>query len=909
MLTDAPSGSHPPHLPRRLTPLLGREQELAQIRTQLLDPACHLLTLLGPGGMGKTRLAIEVATRLQDEFAAGVCFVNLQPLNDPAQLPTALADALHFPLSGPDSVESQLLRYLVKKELLLLFDNFEHLLAGTDFLSELLGQAAGLKALVTSRELLNLQEEWLFPLAGLAFPPIGFDLESLEQYAAATLFIDRMRRLRPHFVLAEEAAAVGRICQLVEGLPLALELAASWTKTLTCAEIAAEIDQGIAFLTTNLRNTPDRHRSMAAVFAQSWQQLTPQEQTVFARLSIFRGGFRREAAQVAGASLAILSRLVDKSLLRWEPGQGASTTGRYQIHELLRQYAAEKLAAQTEAATAARQQHSDYYLTFLRDRAPDLNSVAQRRALDEISLELDNIRTAWDWALTQHHLLWLDQSIDALYNFYQLRSRYGEAEALFAQAFQQLSAGILDADPALLRHVQQRLTVRLGAFRLHQGDLAEARTRLLAVRDQVRDPRELALLVMLLGTAARWRGDREDALMLLQQALTYARQGADPVQVAEALHGLGDSASAIADYRAGRHWAQEALAICREQQIPDLTARTLASLAWATNCLGNYAESEAHYREALAIFEAINQPFGVALTVQFLGWVAFCAGGERLPVALAHYQRALAIFRQIGHRIYWAMALADMAIAAVELGDYAAGLRYAQEGLSITTLLNQRTLQAYNLYGLGAAACGLGNLAASRHYFLHSLQITSTTQIFNQLLSALYYFTQLLIQEGQLPTVTAQERQQKRTLAVELLTIVIQHPATWQLFRDRAQRRLAELNAQAATNSRSVEVVVAELLGEVDWSSKPPPPVAQNVVVPASSSAASGNANLIEPLTERELEILHLIADGHTNQTIADKLILSPGTVKWYSSEIYGKLGVANRTQAVAEARRLQLIA
>jgi predicted ATPase/DNA-binding CsgD family transcriptional regulator len=855
--------------------------------------------------MGKTHLALEVAATLADEFAHDVCFVNLQPLTDPTQLPVALADALSFPLSGSDPVERQLLHFLANQECLLVLDNIEHLLPAGDFVAEVLAQSTGVKILVTTREVLNLHEEWLFPLSGLAFPPIHADIDpaALMNYSAVQLFVERVRRLRPNFVLADEAASVRRICQLVEGMPLALELAATWAKSLTCDEIAAEIGRGLDFLASNVRNTPERHRSIGAVFQQSWQQLTAQEQTVFANLSVFRGGFRRAAAeQVAGATLVILSALVDKSLLRWE------SSGRYQTHELLRQYAAEKLAEQTNQATSAHQQHSHYYLTLLRERAPALKGAAQRPALDEISLEMDNIRTAWDWAVSQQNLVMVEQDVVPLYNFYQLRSRYSEGEALFTQTIQQLRPGAPQVDPALPVQVQQRLTVRLGAFRLHQGDLESACAQLLRVRDEVSDPNELALIYIMLGTAARWRGDREDALTLLQQALTYARQGADPVQVAEALHGLGDSASAIGDYRAGRHWVQEALTICREQQIPELTARTLASLAWATNCLGNYAESEAHYREALAIFEAIHQPFGVALTVQFLGWVAFCAGGERLPDALAHYQRALAIFRQIGQRIQWAMTLADMAIAAVELGDYAAALRYAQEGLSITTALNQRTLQAYNLYGLGAAACGLGDLVASRHYFLHALQITRDRKILNQMLAAFYYFTQLLLQESQLPICTPAECQQKRILAVELLTIVIRHPMAWQLFRDRAQRRLAELNARAATNSRCVEVVVAELLGEVDWSSKPPPPVAQNAVVPTSSSAASSNANLIEPLTERELEILHLIADGHTNQTIAEKLILSPGTVKWYSSEIYGKLGVANRTQAVAEARRLKLI-
>lgn len=367
-------------LPPQLTPVIDRKEELAQLKQRLLTQNCRLLNLVGPGGIGKTRLALKVAATLGDAFPDGVYFALLQAIDAPDLLCTTIADALGFSLAGHTALTERLAHYLCDKRLLLVLDNFEQLVAvgGAEMIAGLLCATTHSKILVTSREVLNLQEEWLFPLGGLAYPASsvqpGADPQlawaELQTYGAIELFVECARRVQPSFSPVEEMTGLVRICQLVQGMPLALELAASWVKTLPCAEIASEIEGDLSFLSSTLRNTPERHRSMQVVFNHTWQALTHEEQGVFKRLSVFRGGFRRQAAEtVAGASLPILSALVDKSLLRCE------RDGRYQIHELLRQYAAEQLAHSADDTANARTQHSAYYADFMHQRAEHLMST------------------------------------------------------------------------------------------------------------------------------------------------------------------------------------------------------------------------------------------------------------------------------------------------------------------------------------------------------------------------------------------------------------------------------------------------------------------------------------------------------------------------------------------------------
>jgi hypothetical protein len=279
-------------LPPQPTPFIGRENELRELTDLLADPACRLLSLVGPGGIGKTRLAIELANRQRAAFAEGICFVALHAVDSATLLIPAIAEALQRRLIGPGALGDQLLAALERRQLLLLLDNFEHLLEGADLLSAICAAAPGVTLLVTSREALKVQEEWRYPLTGLDIPVTSHP-QHIAECSSVQLFVERARRVRRSSVLEAEQDAAARICQLVAGVPLAVELAATWTASLSCSDIAAEIERNIAFLTASMRNLPERHRSMRAVFEHSWQRLSEQERAIFMQLAIFRGSFTR----------------------------------------------------------------------------------------------------------------------------------------------------------------------------------------------------------------------------------------------------------------------------------------------------------------------------------------------------------------------------------------------------------------------------------------------------------------------------------------------------------------------------------------------------------------------------------------------------------------------------------------
>lgn len=403
----------PPHnLPPQPAAFVGRESELAAIATYLHNPQAQLLTLVGPGGIGKTRLALQAAARWVTPeasaellFVDGVFFVALAAENSTPDAQTSLlatlANILQFDLQHPIYPQAQLLNFLRNKNLLLILDNFEQHVSEARQLSDLLRLAPEVKVLVTSRVRLNLQEEWLMELRGLDYPPTtDMSLEAARGYGAVSLFVQLARRVRAGFALSDtNSAEVIRICQLVEGVPLGLELAASWLRVLTCAEVAREIEHGLDFLTTSLQNVPERHRSLRTVFDYSWNLLEPQEQALFRRLSVFRGGFDREAAsQVVGMSLLMLAGLADKSLL-WRNAQG-----RYEMHDLLRQYADEQLRANMDEYEQAHDAHCRYYAQLLSQHQAELTGEEAPTTLHALQAERENMRAAWDWAISQRRV-------------------------------------------------------------------------------------------------------------------------------------------------------------------------------------------------------------------------------------------------------------------------------------------------------------------------------------------------------------------------------------------------------------------------------------------------------------------------------------------------------------------------
>ena len=387
----------PRPLPVPATPFLGRDVELAQIAERLADPNCRLLTLLGPGGIGKTRLALQVAVGHMPVFADGVAYVSLAGLeagnrpeaNIASDLASALAGALNAPFRDSEDGQGQLIAVLRPLELLLVVDNFEHLAGEAELLADLLAAAPRCKLLVTSRQQLDLLEEWVYELQGLPLPTGAPD----EENSALALFERSARRSSHAFVLdgANSAAAV-QICRLVGGMPLAIELAAGWVRLLSCAEIAAEVSRSLDVLAANQRNIPERHRSMRAVFDYSWRLLNAEEQAALAALSLFAGGFGREGAlAVAGAGLPMLMALAAKSLVQ------RVDAGRYTLHELVRQYAQERLTG-SPAWTTVRDRHLAYIAGLAETARDELYGAEQRQWLERLELEHDNMRVALEWA-------------------------------------------------------------------------------------------------------------------------------------------------------------------------------------------------------------------------------------------------------------------------------------------------------------------------------------------------------------------------------------------------------------------------------------------------------------------------------------------------------------------------------
>jgi predicted ATPase/transcriptional regulator with XRE-family HTH domain len=382
------------NLPAPLTPLLGRQHELVQINRLLQDPQCRMLTLTGLGGIGKTRLAIEVAHAQRSTFPDGVHFVPLAAVTAVEYVAPTIADALGFTFHGLSDVQKLLLDYLREKSLFLVLDNLEHLPGAGQLLSDLLQNAPGLRLLATSRGRLNLHGEWVFEVQGLPVPPVD-PHDELETYSSVALFLQSARRVVPGFLLAEcNRADVVRICQLLDGMPLGIELAATWIRILSCGEIAHEIEHNLDFPTASAAGVPERHQSLRAAFDHSWNLLSAEEQRVMRQLSVFRGGFRRGAAdQVAGASLSLLSALVDKSLLR------RTGAGRYGMHQLIEQYVMAHLEANPEECGATHDRHCTYYVAMLQQHEEVLRAGIRTETMTELILEIDNLRSAWEWAV------------------------------------------------------------------------------------------------------------------------------------------------------------------------------------------------------------------------------------------------------------------------------------------------------------------------------------------------------------------------------------------------------------------------------------------------------------------------------------------------------------------------------
>ena len=603
-------------LPTPTTPFIGREQELTNIVELLTKPETRLMTLAGSGGMGKTKLALAVATAVAEQFTHGVVFLPLAPLSSAEYIPTTLANQLRLSLSGQDP-KAQLLTHLQSKEMLLIMDNFEHLIAGPyhsttsqeavgeQFVAEILVAAPQVKVIVTTRERLNLVGEMVLPIGGLTVHD-ETTTDDNEQSGAAQLFQQHARLVRPDLEFdTADYQHIHRICRLVEGMPLALVFAASWVEMLSIAEIAEEIARDLDFLETDMVDIPKRQRSVRVVFDASWRRLTSEEQAVFRQLSVFRGGFTRQAAQaITGASLRTLRGLVHKLFITLE------ANGRYQIHELLRQYGAEQLTAVNEQGIT-KQAQANYYLNMLEQREADIRGRDQLAALNEIDADFENVRIAWGWASTQRDEAAIMQALEGLHLFVENRNRYLEGISLLEQAQQRL---VPDGRQSLSL-TWGRLAARANFLRLVSSGsfegLAEIVETCLVIAEKANDRFEMAFSRFFYSQHLFFSLYETKSIMPhLQKALATFRDLEDTVLTGRVLNMLGILVNYESDIQQSSIYLEEAVNLAKTTGNLVDTSVFLSNLCEIDLALGDYEAGEAYAREAFSLAEQLHQHIG-----------------------------------------------------------------------------------------------------------------------------------------------------------------------------------------------------------------------------------------------------------------------------------------------------------
>lgn len=832
------AGTPRPHnLPPQPTPFVGRERELAQISWCLEQSHYRLVTLVGPGGAGKTRLALQVVAEQLSGFREGGFYVSLAAVTSSELMVTTIAAALNFPLSGPTDPRQQLLDYLQPKELLLLLDNFEQLLtpgqkngSSVDFVAALLRTAPQLKLLITSRERLNLQEEWVIEVEGLAYPSKGAeewrsrgaekeetgkrgDEEAklpdgrekllpphyqslnptgrtslaaapspnlptslspyLHHYSALALFVQQAHRVKTDFAVTEtNQGDVIRLCQLVDGMPLGLELAATWLPVMSCQEIVTEIEHDLDFLATSLRNIPERHRSMRAVFESSWHLLSEKEQEVFRRLAVFRGGFQREAAiEVAGATLSLLLALLNKSLLRRD------AAGRYDMHELVRQYAVEKLAQTPAEKAETEAKHAAYYAYVMQQQDEQLRSSHQLESVHEIERELENIQAAWQWAISRTRLDLIGQFIWSMAFFYEARDRFYEGLAVFTNAVRRLAALNELTTDVQQRQVYAQVLARQGRFYSRLTDLRHAQRSLqesLFILREVDSPRDISFVLQTLGTMGWLKGAYAEAAAYLEESHQLAYIARDRLMTALSTALLGFVAHAQGDYKQAERLLRKSLPTLREIGKLWGLGLTLDYLSRTVLALGQPAEARVLLEESLATSRELNDRWSMAHCLTQLGAMLNTMGPAEQVEAHQILQESIAIHRQIGGR--WGLAT------------------------------------ALNL--LGQNSCATGDCEASREYLLDALQVAQEGELAPLSLDILVNLAELWLRiEPHSYGLT--------TKALELLALALNHPQSEQVTRDRAARLLAERKinwspeivalAVKRSRERPLEAVIAGL--------------------------------------------------------------------------------------------------
>jgi predicted ATPase len=656
-LLDAPAEAHPVtgkhNLPAQSTPFVGRHHELVELNALLNDDNARLITILAPGGMGKTRLALEAARQQIGHYADGIVFVSLSSVNAASDIVTSIAENIGFSFYGEDLPEQQMINFLRERSILLVLDNFEHLLDGVPLIADIVQSALNVKLLITSREKLNLSVEIIYAMSGLDFPEWETTEDALE-YDAVKLFMQSAQRVRSDFTLqADDLIHLARICRLTEGMPLALVLAAGWIDVLSLQQIASEIQQGIDILETEMRDIPERHRSVRATFDLTWGRLTKGEQNALMRLAIFRNGFTVEAAQaVADADMRNLRKLANKALVQVSP------EGRHDIHNLLRQFAAQKLAASGEQPQI-QARHAAFFIDFMAQRKQDIYGSRQLEALQLIDPDFKNVRSTWHFIVDHQQWDELPKFLHSFWFYCDVRSRGQKAVELLEQGVVALQQQPVSDTTEL---ALGRVLARLGWFYNDIGFAERAATTcdeaiaLLRQHDSTED-----LVAALYGRQklAGFLDQAEVALSTSHEGLALARAIGDKSWEGHFLLGLGWASIVSADLAAALHYAEEGLTILEAVGNRWGIGLAYALLGRIKTDQHDYEEAQRWFEKGLVLSETFGHLYGIAANHTRQSRIALSL--HNYPAARTHLLKALQVFGNAGYQWRASYPLAYMA--------------------------------------------------------------------------------------------------------------------------------------------------------------------------------------------------------------------------------------------------------
>ena len=851
------------NLPHPLTPLVGREEVLEAVRTRLARPRVRMLTLTGAPGVGKTRLALALASDVLEEFTHGACFVPLAPISDPDLVISTIAHALGLQEYGKRPLFDYLSAFLRTKHLLLLLDNFEQVLPTAPLLSDLLMACPELKILVTSRAVLHLEGEYVFKVPPLAVPDVqhlpGQDI--LSQVASVALFADQAQANQSDFELTRDnAAAIAEICVLLDGLPLALVLAAARIKVLSPHTLLARLSQGFEVLTDGRRDASAHQQTLRATISWSYNLLSAEEQSLFRYLSIFVGGCSLEAAEAAASDnatpmLDVISTLIDNSLLVQREQEAGKT--RFYMLAPIREYGLEALAACGEIERA-RNAHAAYYLALAERAVSALVGAEQGRWAEQLERDHQNIRAALQWLLEQGRIEEVLRLATALQQFWFLRGYLSEGRRFLEQAL----------DAGRLEHT--------------------------SISSQVR-----ASALYTAGYLAIWQNDPGQTIVLLEESERLSRQLQDKQGIASVLTYLGVMTHNRGEVAAAAAMHEEALHLCREVGAKSTLAELIGIMGGIALFHGEYTKAREILEESLGLSQEVGNVWITATMLYALGWIAYEQGAYTHARMLT--EESLAHYRTLGTPILFMEALIMYAYVLLALGDTLTARTLLEEALSLSRELESQDDIARALCGLGHLALRQGNLIQARAHYEESITRLQGRWIPPRLKWALASSLEGL---GEIALA-----EKKFTWTVRLFAAANAVRSAHGYYSPLGMKQPFYDQTIAGARSQLGEKAFAALWAEGQHLTPVEARTAEaHAPIPMLDSKAVSTSTLpphtTSPggLTAREVEVLRLMATGFSRNQIAEQLVLSPNTVNVHIQSIYGKLGINSRSAATRYA-------